>query len=82
VVVDDALQGITRVVRGRDRYDATGVHRLLQDVLGLPVTKYFHHRLVLDPDGRKLSKSRGDSGIAALREAGVSAADVRKMIGL
>ena len=81
VVVDDALQGVTQVVRGRDLYAATGVQRLLQELLGLPAPRYFHHRLILGPDGRKLSKSRADSGIAALREAGANAADVRKMIG-
>lgn len=81
VVVDDALQGVTHVVRGRDLYAATGAQRLLQELLGLPAPRYFHHRLILGPDGRKLSKSRADSGIAALREAGANAADVRKMIG-
>jgi glutamyl-Q tRNA(Asp) synthetase len=82
VVVDDALQGVTHVVRGRDLYAATGVQRLLQELLGLPAPHYFHHRLILGPDGRKLSKSLGDSGIAALRERGASAADVRKMVGI
>jgi glutamyl-Q tRNA(Asp) synthetase len=82
VVVDDALQSVTHVVRGRDLYAATGVQRLLQELLGLPAPCYFHHRLILDPDGRKLSKTLGDSGIAALRERGASAADVRKMIGI
>jgi glutamyl-Q tRNA(Asp) synthetase len=81
VVVDDALQGVTHVVRGRDLYAATGVQRLLQELLGLPAPRYFHHRLILGPDGRKLSKSLGDSGIAALRERGASAEDIRKMIG-
>jgi glutamyl-Q tRNA(Asp) synthetase len=82
VVVDDALQGVTHVVRGRDLHAATGVQRLLQELLGLPAPKYFHHRLILGADGRKLSKSQGDSGIAALRESGASAADLSKMIGL
>ncbi|WP_234822849.1 tRNA glutamyl-Q(34) synthetase GluQRS [Ensifer adhaerens] len=70
VVVDDALQGITHVVRGRDLYHATAVHRLLQQLLGLPEPLYHHHRLVLGPDGRKLSKSNQDTGIAAFRAAG------------
>jgi glutamyl-Q tRNA(Asp) synthetase len=82
VVIDDALQGISHVVRGRDLYAATGVQRLLQELLGLPAPRYFHHRLILGPDGRKLSKSLGDSGIAALRESGASAADVRGKVGL
>jgi glutamyl-Q tRNA(Asp) synthetase len=82
VVIDDALQGISHVVRGHDLYAATGVQRLLQELLGLPAPRYFHHRLILGPDGRKLSKSLGDSGIAALREGGASAADVRRKVGL
>ena len=56
VVVDDALQGVTDVVRGRDLYFATAVHRLLQTLLGLPAPRYHHHRLIAGPDGRKLSK--------------------------
>ncbi|CCV11336.1 tRNA glutamyl-Q(34) synthetase GluQRS [Mesorhizobium sp. STM 4661] len=82
VVVDDALQDVSHVVRGKDLYAATSVQRLLQEVLGLPQPAYFHHRLVLGPDGRKLSKSLGDTGLAALREAGASPDDVRKLVGL
>ncbi|MEY9097948.1 glutamyl-Q tRNA(Asp) synthetase [Sinorhizobium fredii] len=80
VVVDDALQGITHVVRGRDLYDATSIHRLLQRLLDLPEPLYHHHRLLLGPDGRKLSKSNGDTGIAAFRAAGRSAAELRAMV--
>lgn len=82
VTVDDALQGITNVVRGRDLFHATSVHRLLQELLGLPAPLYHHHRLVLGEDGRKLSKSRGDTALAALRTAGVTAADVRRLVEL
>ncbi|MET2831830.1 tRNA glutamyl-Q(34) synthetase GluQRS [Mesorhizobium shangrilense] len=81
VVVDDALQGISRVVRGQDLFSATGVQRLLQEVLGLPQSSYFHHRLILGPDGRKLSKSLGDSGLAALREAGVQPNEISRLVG-
>jgi glutamyl-Q tRNA(Asp) synthetase len=81
VVVDDALQGVTHVVRGLDLYAATAVHRLLQRLLGLPAPAYHHHRLILGPDGRKLSKSFGDTGIAALREAGETPETVRRMVG-
>lgn len=81
VVVDDALQDISHVVRGQDLYSATSVQRLLQEILGLPQPSYFHHRLVLGPDGRKLSKSLGDTGLAALREAGASPDDIRRLIG-
>ncbi|MBN9222349.1 MAG: tRNA glutamyl-Q(34) synthetase GluQRS [Mesorhizobium sp.] len=82
VVVDDASQGISHVVRGQDLFSATGVQRLLQQLLGLPEPAYFHHRLILGPDGRKLSKSLGDMGLAALRDAGASPDDVRRMIGV
>ncbi len=82
VVVDDALQGVSHVVRGQDLFSATGVQRLLQQFLGLPQPCYFHHRLILGPDGRKLSKSLKDTGLAALREAGASPDDIRCMIGL
>ena len=79
VVVDDALQGVTHVVRGRDLFNATAVHRLLQELLGLPAPVYRHHALIADADGRKLSKSRRDTGIRARREAGVSPDEVREM---
>lgn len=82
VVIDDALQGITHVVRGRDLFHATSVHRLLQELLGLTPPVYHHHRLILGPDGRKLSKRWRDSGLAALRSAGVTPTDIRRMVGL
>lgn len=81
VVIDDAIQHVSDVVRGRDLYQATAVHRLLQVLLGLPAPSYFHHRLVLGPDGRKLSKSRRDRGIAALREAGHTPLEAHEMAG-
>lgn len=82
VVVDDARQGITDVLRGRDLYRATSVHRVLQELLGLPAPVYRHHRLILGEDGRKLSKSNRDTSIRSLREAGMSHAGLRKRIGL
>ncbi|MGX5826419.1 tRNA glutamyl-Q(34) synthetase GluQRS [Mesorhizobium sp. 43Arga] len=82
VIVDDALQGVSHVVRGQDLFSATGVQRLLQELLGLPQPAYFHHRLILGPDGRKLSKSLGDTGLAKLSEAGASPDDIRRMVGL
>ena len=81
-VADDALQGVTHVVRGRDLYLATSVQRLLQEIFGFAAPAYFHHRLVTGPDGRKLSKSQGDTGIEELRERGASPAEVRAMVGL
>ncbi len=82
VVVDDALQGITDVVRGTDLFHATSVHRLLQSLLGLPQPRYHHHRLIRDAAGRKLSKSDGATGLAELRAAGVTPSDIRNMVGL
>ena len=81
VVVDDALQGVTHVVRGRDLFAATSVHRLLQTLLDLPEPIYHHHRLVTDAAGRKLSKSAADTALAHLRAAGASPDDVRRHIG-
>jgi glutamyl-Q tRNA(Asp) synthetase len=81
VVLDDALQGVSYVVRGLDLYSATGVQRLLQDLLGLAPPRYFHHRLILGPDGRKLSKSFKDTGLAALRDDGASPQDVQRLVG-
>ena len=81
VVVDDALQGVTDVVRGRDLLAATSVHRLLQELLGCPAPRYRHHRLVLDRDGAKLSKSRHSVSLAELRGRGLTPADVRSALG-
>lgn len=80
VVLDDAAQGVTDVVRGQDLFHATAVHRLLQSLLGLPAPTYRHHGLVLGADGRKLSKSNQDTGIAAYRERGVSPAGIRSLL--
>ena len=82
VVVDDALQGVTDVVRGQDLFWSTGIHRLLQALLGLPEPVYRHHRLLLDGDGRKLSKATQATGLRELRASGLSPADIRRMVGL
>jgi len=68
--------------RGRDLFQATGLHRLLQVLLGLPEPLYQHHRLLTDGEGRKLAKSAGDTGLAELRARGASPADIRRMLGL
>ncbi|MGQ0484635.1 MAG: tRNA glutamyl-Q(34) synthetase GluQRS [Hyphomicrobiales bacterium] len=81
VVTDDCLQGVSHVVRGRDLHAATAIHRLLQDLLGLPAPHYHHHELIGDETGRKLSKSAGDISLRALREQGVSAAAIRRALG-
>jgi glutamyl-Q tRNA(Asp) synthetase len=80
VVIDDARQGVTHVVRGRDLFWSTSLHRLLQALLGLPVPAYHHHRLVLDAQGRKLSKSTQATALRLLREGGSTAALIRAMV--
>jgi len=82
VVVDDAAQGIGEVVRGRDLFHSTGVHRLLQTLLGLPQPYYHHHRLILDADGNKLSKSTQSTGLRELRAGGASPSQIRRLAGL
>ena len=82
VTMDDAAQGITHVVRGLDLFEATAVHRLLQVLLDLPEPIYHHHRLILGADGRKLSKSEGSTGLAALRDQGLGRGDIRRLVGL
>ena len=70
-VVDDAADGVTDVVRGRDLFDSTPVQRLLQALLGLASPRYLHHRLLLAPGGRRLAKRDKAETLASLREAGV-----------
>jgi glutamyl-Q tRNA(Asp) synthetase len=82
VVVDDALQGVTEVVRGQDLFWSTSLHRLLQRLLGLPQPAYRHHRLLRDDSGRKLSKSTAATGLRELRAGGKTPADIRRLIGL
>lgn len=79
--VDDALRGVTDVVRGSDLLEATSAHRLLQALLEYPAPRYRHHRLVLDSGGAKLSKSRSSPSLANLRGRGATAAEVRAALG-
>lgn len=80
VVVDDARQGITHVVRGLDLLAATDIHLLLQVLLGHSAPVYRHHRLVADAEGRKLSKSAGDTSLRSLRRSGLTPADIRRLV--
>jgi glutamyl-Q tRNA(Asp) synthetase len=82
VVVDDAAQGVTDIVRGQDLYHSTSVHRVLQALLGLPAPRYRHHRLIFDADGKKLSKSTAATGLRELRAQGLRPADIRRLVGL
>jgi glutamyl-Q tRNA(Asp) synthetase len=81
VTVDDALQGITHVIRGRDLFDATHVQRLLQALLDLPEPLYRHHRLLTGPDGKRFAKRDRAETLRSLRERGMSAKDLRKELG-
>lgn len=81
VVIDDARQAITDVVRGRDLFNATSLHRLLQALLDLPAPRYRHHDLLRDAAGQKLSKSTRAKSIRALRAEGITAADLRRRLG-
>ena len=71
VTVDDAAQDVSDVVRGRDLFEATHIHRLLQQLLGLATPRYHHHDLLTDAHGKRLAKRSGAPTLAALREAGV-----------
>jgi glutamyl-Q tRNA(Asp) synthetase len=82
VVKDDALQGVTHVVRGMDLFHATHVHRLLQALAGMPAPIYHHHPLIKDETGQKLSKSIASTGLATLREAGETPSAIRRLVGL
>jgi glutamyl-Q tRNA(Asp) synthetase len=82
VVLDDAAQGVTDLVRGQDLFWATSAHRLLQALLDKPEPRYHHHKLIPDDEGRKLSKSTQATGLRELRKNGASAADIRRMVGL
>lgn len=82
VTLDDAVQGVTHVVRGQDMFASTHIHRLLQHLLGLPTPLYHHHAVLRDDTGGKLSKSRLSKPLRTWRVEGASPLDVRKMIGL
>ena len=68
--LDDAADGVTFVTRGEDLFASTHVHRVLQELLGLPVPRYLHHDLIMGEDGTKLSKSRGSPALFHRRDGG------------
>ncbi|MGR3435544.1 MAG: tRNA glutamyl-Q(34) synthetase GluQRS [Shimia sp.] len=82
VVVDDAAQAVTDVVRGADLRDATPIHVALQALLGLPTPRYHHHRLIRDAAGRRLAKRDDARALATYRAEGATPADIRAMVGL
>lgn len=82
VVVDDAAQGITDVVRGEDLKDATPIHELLQSLLGLPTPNYHHHRLIRDENGKRLAKRDDARALSKFRAEGATPEDIRRLVGL
>jgi glutamyl-Q tRNA(Asp) synthetase len=82
VVVDDAFQNVSLVTRGNDLFSATHIQRVLQTILGLPTPAYAHHKLILDRSGKKFSKRDSTVTLRSLRERGVTAEEIRPMIGL
>jgi glutamyl-Q tRNA(Asp) synthetase len=82
VVVDDALQGVTHIIRGRDLFESTHIHVLLQALLGLPQPVYLHHELIKDHDGKRLAKRDESETLAALRVRGATVAEIRARLGL
>ena len=81
VTLDDALQGITHIVRGQDLFEATHVHRLLQALLALPTPLYHHHRLLIDETGQRLAKRNGSETLQSLRDRGLSPHALRQELG-
>lgn len=77
VVHDDALQGISHVIRGEDLREMTPLHVLLQTLLDLPTPTYRHHRLLLDENGERFAKRNRSVTLKSLRESGVTPGEVR-----
>jgi glutamyl-Q tRNA(Asp) synthetase len=82
VVLDDAAQGVTHVVRGEDLFEATRIHVLLQRLLNLPTPLYHHHRLIRDKHGKRLAKRDDARALSKYRAEGATPADIRRMVGL
>ncbi len=82
VVLDDAAQGVTHVIRGQDLFEATKIHVALQNLLGLPVPTYHHHGLIRDDAGKRLAKRDDARAISTYRADGASPADIRRLVGL
>lgn len=82
VTLDDALQGVTLVTRGLDLFEATPVHRLLQALFDLPTPSWFHHPLLVGPDGKRYAKRDRSLTLQALRASGETPESVRERVGL
>lgn len=82
VVIDDATQGVTHVVRGADLADATPLHLALFQILNLTAPKYHHHRLIRDENGKRLAKRDDARAIAKYRAEGATPNDIRRLVDL
>ncbi|HWU15583.1 MAG TPA: glutamate--tRNA ligase family protein, partial [Caulobacter sp.] len=82
VALDDALQGVTHVIRGQDLFEAAHIQRLLQALLDLPTPTYRHHRLLVGPDGKRYAKRDRAQTLRELRTAGMTPAQLRAEMGL
>ena len=82
VVLDDAAQGVTHVMRGADLTEATMIHVYLQRLIGLPTATYHHHHLIRDEHGKRLAKRDDARALSKYRTEGATPADIRRMIGL
>ena len=80
MTVDDAAQGVTDIVRGRDLFEVTHIHRLLQALLGLPTPRYHHHPLAAGPDGKRLAKRHDAPTLASLRATGTCGLTLAEML--
>lgn len=76
VVIDDAEQGVTHVTRGEDLFEVTHLHRLLQELLHLPVPVWYHHDLILDDHGVRLAKRNDSKSLLSMRQQGVSPQEI------
>jgi len=82
VTVDDALQGVTLVTRGKDLLESTAIHRLLQSLLGYEAPKYYHHKIISNSDGKRFSKRDQADTLRSLRASGKKPEDILTMIGM
>jgi glutamyl-Q tRNA(Asp) synthetase len=82
VVIDDAAQGITHVIRGEDLFEASALHTALHHLLGTQVPVFHHHRLIRDEAGKRLAKRDDARAIRTYRAEGATPAEIRTMIGL
>tara|TARA_R110002072_G_scaffold114478_1_gene244526 strand:+ start:714 stop:1607 length:894 start_codon:yes stop_codon:yes gene_type:complete len=82
VVLDDAAQGVTHVVRGEDLFEATKIHVILQRLLRLPTPVYHHHKLIRDETGKRLAKRDDARAISKYRAEGATPNDIRRLVGL